>query len=84
MPSLDASPLPTERRNPAVERHNARLGLVLFAIYLAGYAAFVAASAFAPRSFDAVLAGMALIGGAFGLALVYMALCRNPKPGDSA
>jgi hypothetical protein len=68
-----------ETRDPAVERHNARLGVILFAIYTLGYASFVVACSFAPLQFDAVMAGMALIAGALVLALIYMGLCRNPK-----
>ena len=79
MPLHEVS-LSTELRDPIVEQFNARLGLVLFAVYLIGYAAFVAMSAFAPKSLDAVPAGMALIGGAMVLSLVYAFFCRNPKP----
>ncbi|MFO0954780.1 MAG: DUF485 domain-containing protein [Isosphaeraceae bacterium] len=67
-------------------RANARLGLVLFAVYLAIYAGFVGLSAFAPRLMSqaplgglnaAILYGMGLIIAAFLLALLYMALCRK-------
>ena len=79
MPLHEVS-LSTELRDPIVEQFNARLGLVLFVIYLTGYSAFVAMSAFAPKSLDAVPAGMALIGEAMVLSLVYAFFCRNPKP----
>jgi uncharacterized membrane protein (DUF485 family) len=84
------APPPDEPRDPAAERHNARLGLALFAVYLAGYAAFVLANAFWPAAMDAVpafglnlavLAGLGLIGGAVVLAVVYAALCRTPEGG---
>jgi len=78
MPLHEVS-LSTELRDPIVEQFNARLGLVLFAIYLIAYAAFVAMSAFAPKSLDAVPAGMALIGGAMALSLVYAACCKTPR-----
>jgi uncharacterized membrane protein (DUF485 family) len=79
MPSLDAPPPSTEARDHAVERHNARLGMILFVIYLVGYVAYVLLSAFAPQRLDAVPAGMALIGGAIVLAVIYAGLCRNPR-----
>jgi len=77
---------PDEPSDPAAERHNARLGLVLFAVYLAAYAAFVGINAFAPSLMDtlvgrlnvAVVYGLALIGGAVLLAVVYAVLCRTP------
>lgn len=86
MPALDAPPPSDEPRDHASERHNARLGLVLFAVYLAAYAAFVGVSAFAPSVMDAtvgrlnvaVVYGLALIGGAVLLAVVYAMLCRTP------
>ena len=78
MPLHEVS-LSTELRDPAVEQFNARLGLILFAVYLIAYAAFVAMSAFVPKSLDAVPAGMALIGGAMVLSLAYAFCCRNPK-----
>ena len=91
MPALDHSHLPPpEARDPAAERHNARLGLVLFAVYLTGYGAYVAINTFRPAVMDrvpafgvnlAVLTGMGLIVGAFVLALVYALLCRRPKGG---
>lgn len=79
MPSLDAPPPVAEARDHAVERYNARLGLLLFALYLVGYVAYVLLSAFAPHRLDAVPAGMALIGGAIVLSVIYAGLCRNPR-----
>lgn len=66
---------------------NARYGLVLFAIYILLYGGFIVLAVF-----NAPLMGMSLPGGlnlaiAYGffliasalvLALIYMALCRNP------
>ena len=97
MAGFDHPPPPdtTPGRNPiatAADRSNARLGLVLFAAYLAGYAAYVLVNAFWPAAMDtvvagglnlAVLSGMALIVGAIGLALVYAALCRKGGGRDS-
>ena len=87
MPSLDQAPPPDEPRDLAVERYNARLGLILFAVYLLAYAAFVGINAFAPAVMDgvvgrlnvAVVYGLALIGGAVLLAVAYALLCRTPS-----
>lgn len=86
MPALDHAPLPDEPRDEAVERHNARLGLVLFAVYLVAYGSFVGINAFAPTIMDAtvgrlnvaVVYGLALIAGAVLLAVGYAVLCRKP------
>lgn len=80
----------TETRDPVAERFNARLGLLLFAIYLAGYGAYVLVNAFRPAIMDeivfsgvnlAVVSGMVLIVGAMVMALLYAALCRLPNGG---
>lgn len=64
---------------------NARLGLLLFAIYSLIYFGFVLVNAFSPRLMSevrwsglnlATLWGMLLIFLAFGLALLYGLLCR--------
>jgi hypothetical protein len=91
MAGLDHSHLPPDEvRDPVVERYNARLGLVLFAVYLAAYGAYVAINTFRPTLMDevpflginlAVATGMGLIVGALVLALIYAALCRTPKGG---
>jgi uncharacterized membrane protein (DUF485 family) len=88
---IDHSHLPPgEVRDPPVERYNARLGLVLFAIYLAGYVAYVLVNAFRPGVMDklvfsginvAVASGMVLIVGALVLALIYAWLCKKPRGG---
>ncbi len=86
MPAHDAPPPPDEPRDHASERHNARLGLALFGVYLLTYAVFVGINAFAPwvmnatvgRLNVAVVYGLALIGGAVLLAVVYAVLCRTP------
>ncbi|MBA3312405.1 MAG: DUF485 domain-containing protein [Planctomycetaceae bacterium] len=68
---------------------NVRYGLVLFAVYLLLYGAFVVTNAFAPEVMErtpiagvnvAILSGFALIVVAFVLALVYGWLCRNDAP----
>jgi len=78
-----------EARDPASERHNARLGLILFAIYLVAYVAFMLVNAFAPAWMDAavgglnvaVVSGLGLIGGAVLLAVIYAFACRIPASG---
>jgi uncharacterized membrane protein (DUF485 family) len=71
-------------------KRNARLGLWLFAIYLAFYAGFVLLAAFSPKTMEstplagvnlAIWYGFALILAAFVLALVYGWLCRPSEPG---
>jgi uncharacterized membrane protein (DUF485 family) len=75
-----------ELETEASAARNARVGLVLFAIYLAFYAAFVILTAFAADWMQtqiagvniAIYSGFGLILGAFLLALVYLWLCRRP------
>lgn len=71
--------------SPTVAAHNARVGMILFVLYLAFYAAFVLISAFAPAWMAqrpwaginlAIWYGFGLIGAALGLSLVYSWLCR--------
>ena len=96
MPPIDDLPPPGDDHAATTEHHDdehpelttsyARVGLRLFAVYLACYGAFVGVNAFAPGVMArrpggglnlAVLAGLALIAGAVALALVYMAICRR-------
>ena len=80
--------LPAEPRDLAAERWNARLGLALFAAYASFYAGFVGLAACWPKVMATELAGLnlaiwwgfGLILGAFVLALLYAACCRNPAP----
>ena len=69
-----------------MQARNARIGLVLFFIYLAFYGGFVLLNAFAPQVMEAtpveginlaILYGFALIVAAFVLALLYGVLCRT-------
>lgn len=69
-----------------VRRHNSRLGLALFAVYLLLYAGFVFISAFATDVMDtivvaglnlAIVYGFGLIVAALVLALVYGMGCRR-------
>ncbi|MFT5524714.1 MAG: uncharacterized membrane protein (DUF485 family) [Pirellulaceae bacterium] len=65
---------------------NARIGLVLFVVYLAFYCGFVFISAFRADLMEttpfagvnlAIIYGFALIVGAFALSMLYGFLCRN-------
>jgi uncharacterized membrane protein (DUF485 family) len=65
---------------------NSRIGLVLFALYLALYSGFVALAAFSPTTLEAtplagvnlaVWYGFGLIVAAFVLALIYGWACRT-------
>ncbi len=69
-----------------MESRNARIGLILFAVYLALYGGFVYLSAFQAEAMEstplaglnlAVLYGFGLIIAALVLALVYGWLCRE-------
>ncbi len=88
---LDHGGESTEARDESVERHNARVGMVLFIAYLAVYAAYMVVNVLVPEWMDvvpfwglnlAVLWGMGLIVGALILSIIYMLLCR--VPGGSA
>lgn len=76
---------PREQECATTMARNARVGLVLFAVYLAFYAAFVVLVAFAADWMQteiagvnvAIYSGFGLIVGAFVLALVYLWLCRS-------
>ncbi|MFV0443485.1 MAG: DUF485 domain-containing protein [Planctomycetaceae bacterium] len=70
---------------------NARIGLVLFAVYLLLYGGFVGLNAFSPETMEstpiagvnlAVLYGFALIVVAFVLSLLYGFLCTGDKVGS--
>lgn len=67
---------------------NARIGLVLFSVYLVLYGGFMLLTAFAPETMGstplpgvnlAILYGFGLILAAFVLALLYGALCRSSR-----
>ena len=77
---------PNADEHPELIRRQSRMALVLFFIYLAGYAGFMGLSAFAPRMMAqpavagvnvAIIYGLKLIAGAVVLALVYMVLCHR-------
>ena len=66
-------------------QRNARLGLILFGVYLALYGGFVLLNAFSPQTMEstpvagvnlAILYGFGLIIGAIALALLYGFLCQ--------
>ncbi|MEZ6139868.1 MAG: DUF485 domain-containing protein [Zavarzinella sp.] len=83
---------PAESISEKTVLRNRRVGLWLFALYLLFYGAYVVISAWKPQwmagdAFSglnwAVVSGMALIFGAFLIALIYSFICRNPSGGKS-
>jgi uncharacterized membrane protein (DUF485 family) len=77
-----------EQEDAAVVAHNTKIGLILFACYVALYAGFMALSAFQPAVMSrpvlaganlAVVYGFVLILAALVLALLYMRICRKSK-----
>lgn len=77
-----------EQEDATVIAHNTRIGLILFAGYVALYGGFMALSAFSPATMAkpliaganlAVVYGFGLIGAAIVLALFYMQICRKTK-----
>lgn len=85
-PPIDAGP------GNASNTHNARVGIMLFAIYVILYAGFMFLAAFRPEVMGAptplgsvnlaIMYGMGLILAALVLAVIYIFLCRmeQPKP----
>jgi uncharacterized membrane protein (DUF485 family) len=92
MAGLDHTAVAESRpEDAASSARNSRYGLVLFAVYVALYGAFMAINAFAPSWMEAdvgginlaAASGLGLIGTAFLLALVYAWLCARPTaPAD--
>jgi uncharacterized membrane protein (DUF485 family) len=83
----DPEPISSQRR------HNTRLGLILFCVYLALYLIFVLLNAFKADVMDtvvlaglnlAIVYGFALIVAALVLALIYGFMCRNEPIGESS
>jgi uncharacterized membrane protein (DUF485 family) len=85
---------PAKELSVATVARNTHRGLLLFAVYLAVYAAFVLINAFRPEWMDTIVAGginlavwygFALMAGALVIALIYGWLCRSDlgasKPG---
>ncbi len=75
-----------------MSNRNARIGLILFVVYLAFYGGFVLLAAFSPATMArlpwagvnlAIWYGFALIAGALLLALLYGYLCRIEVVGTS-
>jgi uncharacterized membrane protein (DUF485 family) len=83
MPGFDHS---VERTVETASPRRTRLGLILFALYLALYVGFVLLNALAPERMEttpvaginlAILYGLGLIFAAFLLAFLYEVLCRR-------
>lgn len=88
MVGLDHGPAHSdEPENEAASAHNARIGRILFVVYLAFYVGYMLLVAFRFDSMRqafggmnlAVLYGFGLIVGALVMALLYGALCRTGK-----
>lgn len=83
----DDAGLPSDELD-AIRSYNARMGMVLFVVYLAVYAGFVYLSALSQDVMRrpafggvnvAVWYGFGLILGAFVISIIYMLLCRSPR-----
>ena len=81
-----SAPVARELEDEGVVAHNARMGVILFVVYVLFYGGFMALSAFWPEIMSkpflrgvnlAVVYGFALIVAALVLALVYMKICRK-------
>ena len=93
MPPAPPPGEPPRHRSQNAWDFNARIGLVLFSIYLALYGGFIYLSAFKRELMArpsvgganlAIVYGFGLIVAAFVLAVLYMFLCkREPDPGDA-
>jgi uncharacterized membrane protein (DUF485 family) len=87
---LDHGPSsPAAPEDTLAQARNSRIGLVLFFLYAAVYAAFVIMAAFRPEAMKftplwgvnlAILWGFGLIIGAFILSILYGWLCRASSP----
>ncbi len=87
MSSWDHGPAAADDTDtPAQQRRNARIGMLLFVVYTACYAAFVLTAAFAPRRMAArpwaeinlaIWSGFGLLLLALVLSLLYSWLCRG-------
>jgi len=80
-----------EVKDTSILSRNARLGLVLFTVYLLLYGGFMAMNVMSPKQMAepslfglnlAILWGFGLIVAALVLALLYMALCKPEQKGD--
>lgn len=87
---MSDTPVASTRAGSGAGGRNARIGLVLFAIYVCFYAGFILLAALRPDTMDmptafgavnlAIMYGMGLIFAALLLASIYMFLCgAEPK-----
>jgi len=81
-----------EVKDTSILSRNARLGLMLFSVYLLLYGGFMALNVMSPKRMAepalfglnlAIVYGFGLIVAALVLALVYMALCKPEQKGDA-
>ena len=84
---------PDEPHDERTAQRNAKLGLILFAVYFLLYLSFVLINAFSPETMEkrpiaginlAVVYGFGLIVAAFVMALLYGFLCRNDVPNTAS
>ena len=84
-------PVTKEQEDETVVTHNARLGILLFVVYVHFYAGFMILSAFNPAIMStpvlgglnlAIVYGFLLIAAALVLALIYMMLCKKSSQGS--
>ena len=81
-----------EAKDTSILSRNARLGLMLFSVYLLLYGGFMALNVMNPKRMAepalfglnlAIVYGFGLIVAALVLALLYMALCKPEQKGDA-
>ena len=86
------TPVTKEQEDESVVAHNARIGILLFVVYVLFYAGFMGFSSFNPQIMStpvlggislAIAYGFFLIALAFILALAYMRLCKKSSRGTS-
>jgi uncharacterized membrane protein (DUF485 family) len=95
--SQPTDPSPSAPSEPPAEHasigYNARLGILLFFIYLALYGGFVMVATFSPKTMErpalrgvnlAIIYGLGLIVGAFMLSIIYMLMARSPAKSDAS
>ncbi|HLE00854.1 MAG TPA: DUF485 domain-containing protein [Bdellovibrionota bacterium] len=92
MAGLDfKTPVTKEQEDETVVTHNARLGILLFVVYVLFYTGFMGLSAFHPAIMStpvlgglnlAIVYGFLLIAAALVLALIYMMLCKKSSQGS--
>lgn len=82
---------PKEQESDVVIKHNTKIGVIMFFVYVAFYGGFMGLSAFSPETMStpslggvnlSVLYGFLLIVLALVLAMIYMKLCKKTGKAD--